>query len=109
MNVNNLACINSSHIMSEERSKGISLRTKRKGRPAISTPKQISGPIQPSGDVPRSNGEKPSFDAPPQRPQVGGKVNSIAQLVLLVVMLTTYIDIRSRQTTVFYSIQQPPY
>jgi hypothetical protein len=61
--------------MSEEKSKGISLRTKRKGRPAISAPKQISGPIQSTGDVPRSTGGKASFDAPPQRPQAGGKVN----------------------------------
>ena len=64
--------------MSEEKSKGISLRTKRKGRPAISAPKQISGPIQSTGDVPRSTGGKASFDAPPQRPQVGGKVNLIS-------------------------------
>jgi hypothetical protein len=62
--------------MSEEKSKGISLRTKRKGRPAISAPKQISGPIQSTGDVPRSTGGKTSFDAPPQRPQAGGKVSS---------------------------------
>ena len=61
--------------MSEDRGKGISLRTKRKGRPAISAPKQISGPTQPTGSAPRSNGAKSSFDAP-QRPQVGGKVNA---------------------------------
>jgi hypothetical protein len=74
-----LAHINSSRKMSEERGKGISLRTKRKGRPAISAPKQISGPVQQTGDLPRSNGGKPSFDAPPQRPQVGGKVYIAAQ------------------------------
>lgn len=59
--------------MSEENRKGISLRTKRKGRPAISAPKQISGPIQQTGDAPRSTGGKSSFEAP-QRPQAGGKV-----------------------------------
>jgi len=59
--------------MSDDK-KGISLRTKRKGRPTISAPKQISGPIQ-QGDVPRSIGAKSSFDPPqPQRPQIGGKV-----------------------------------
>jgi exocyst complex component 8 len=58
-------------------SKGISLRkTKRSKKPAISAPKQISGPINTSGgSVPRSTGGKSSFDAPPpQRPQIGGKV-----------------------------------
>jgi hypothetical protein len=60
--------------MSEDSRKGISLRTKRKGRPAISAPKQISGPIQQTGDVPRSTGGKSSFEAPPQRPQASGKV-----------------------------------
>ena len=60
--------------MSEEKSKGISLRTKRKNRPAISAPKQISSPIQQIGGVPRSNGGQAAFDPPPQRPQVGGKV-----------------------------------
>jgi hypothetical protein len=72
--------------MSEDRGKGISLRTKRKGRPAISAPKQISGPTQPTGSGPRSNGAKSSFDATPQRPQVGGKVN--AKPVLQKVVLT---------------------
>ncbi len=61
--------------MSEEKSKGISLRTKRKNRPAISAPKQISGPIQQqTGGASRSNGGQAAFDPPPQRPQVGGKV-----------------------------------
>ncbi|KAE8441004.1 exocyst complex component exo84 [Mollisiaceae sp. DMI_Dod_QoI] len=67
--------------MSEEKNKGISLRTKRKGRPAISAPKQISGPIQQLvGDVPRGNGGgKRSFDAPPPRPQVGGKTSDLVK------------------------------
>ncbi|PMD62817.1 serine/threonine-protein phosphatase pp2a catalytic subunit [Hyaloscypha bicolor E] len=64
--------------MSEDRGKGISLRTKRKGRPAISAPKQISGPTQPTGSAPRSNGAKSSFDAP-QRPQVGGKTSDLVK------------------------------
>ncbi|KAA8570856.1 hypothetical protein EYC84_000247 [Monilinia fructicola] len=65
--------------MSDER-KGISLRTKRKGRPAISAPKQISGPIpQTGGDGPRSAGN-PSFDTPlPQRPQPGGKTSDLVK------------------------------
>ena len=71
--------------MSEDRGKGISLRTKRKGRPAISAPKQISGPIQAPGSVPRSIGGQSSFEAPPQRPQVGGKVsvsNSVVESLI---------------------------
>lgn len=62
--------------MSEERSKGISLRTKRKGRLPISAPKQISGPIQQTDDVPRSTAGKASLDTPQQRPQPGGQVRS---------------------------------
>ncbi|TAQ87561.1 hypothetical protein B7494_g4137 [Chlorociboria aeruginascens] len=66
--------------MSEEKSKGISLRTKRKGRPAISAPKQISGPIKPSGDS-RNTGGKSSFEAPQQqRPQItGGKTSDLVK------------------------------
>jgi hypothetical protein len=61
--------------MSEEKSKGISLRTKRKGRPIISAPKQISAPIQQTGDATFKPLEKiPSLDGPQQRPGVGGKV-----------------------------------
>jgi hypothetical protein len=64
-------------------SKGISLRTKRKGgRPTISAPQQISGPIPQSGGVPRSIGGKSSVDAPPPpsrppqaRPQINEKVS----------------------------------
>ncbi|KAF7947782.1 hypothetical protein EAE96_008861 [Botrytis aclada] len=65
--------------MSDER-KGVSLRTKRKGRPAISAPKQISGPIpQTGGDASRSAGQ-PSFNAPPtQRPQPGGKTSDLVK------------------------------
>ncbi len=61
--------------MSEEGRKGISLRTKRKARPIISAPQQISGPIQSSQsspDVPRSAGGKPPLEPPPQ--QRRGKV-----------------------------------
>jgi hypothetical protein len=72
--------------MSEDRGKGISLRTKRKGRPAISGPKQISGPIQATGSVPRSNGGKSPFDAPPQRPQAGGKVTYIKPILVSVIL-----------------------
>jgi hypothetical protein len=65
-------------------SKGISLRTKRKGgRPAISAPQQISGPVPQTEAVPRSTGGKASFEAPPQqsrppqtRPQISGKVGT---------------------------------
>jgi hypothetical protein len=60
--------------MSEDRGKGISLRTKRKGRPPISAPKQISGPIQQTGDIPRSTGGKAGPGAPQQRPAIGGNV-----------------------------------
>lgn len=70
--------------MSEDSRKGISLRTKRKGRPEISAPKQISGPIQQTGDVPRSTGGKSSFEAPPQRPLAGGKVCIMATFRRLV-------------------------
>jgi hypothetical protein len=66
--------------MSEERSKGISLRTKRKGRPPISAPKQISGPIQQTGAAPRSTGGKTSLDIPQQRPQLGGQVGYIQRI-----------------------------
>ncbi|RDL39861.1 uncharacterized protein BP5553_04201 [Venustampulla echinocandica] len=64
--------------MSESR--GISLRTKRKGRPAISAPQQVSGPIPQSGGAPRSTGGKPSFDGPPPpRPQAGGKTSDLVK------------------------------
>lgn len=59
--------------MSEEK-KGISLRTKRKARPPISAPKQISGPIQQKVDDGRSRDDSRSFDTPPQRAQKSGKV-----------------------------------
>ncbi|KAG9237792.1 Cullin repeat-like-containing domain protein [Amylocarpus encephaloides] len=50
-------------------SKGISLRTKRKaGRPAISAPQQISGPIPQAVSAPRSTG-KSSFESPQARQQ----------------------------------------
>ncbi|KAK0112788.1 exocyst complex component exo84 [Cadophora gregata] len=65
--------------MSEEKSKGISLRTKRSKRPAISAPKQISGPIQQPGGPPRSNGGQAAFDPPPQRPQMGGKTSDLVK------------------------------
>ncbi|KAH7417937.1 Cullin repeat-like-containing domain protein [Cadophora sp. MPI-SDFR-AT-0126] len=65
--------------MSEEKSKGISLRTKRSKRPAIN-PKQISGPIQQTaGGPPRSNGGQAAFEAPPQRPQMGGKTSDLVK------------------------------
>ncbi|KAH8679096.1 exocyst complex component EXO84 [Tricladium varicosporioides] len=61
-------------------SKGISLRTKRKGRPTIGAPQQISGPVPQTGGVPRSTGGKPSFDAPPpQRPQASGKTSDLVK------------------------------
>ncbi|CZT00007.1 hypothetical protein WAI453_003404 [Rhynchosporium graminicola] len=63
----------------KEKSKGISLRTKRNKRPAISAPKQISGPIQQSGAAPRSNGAQAAFEPPPQRPQVGGKTSDLVK------------------------------
>lgn len=60
--------------MSDDRGRGISLRTKRKARPVISAPKQISGPIQQTPDVPRSAGGKSGIEVPKQRQQAGGKV-----------------------------------
>lgn len=62
--------------MSEEKNKGISLRTKRKGRPIISEPKQISEPVQ-SRDFLRSTGE-PLLEAP-LRPQAGGKTSNLVK------------------------------
>jgi hypothetical protein len=59
--------------MSEEKSKGISLRTKRKGRPSISAPKQISGPVQQS----KATSGKSIESQPQLRPQLGGKVGDI--------------------------------
>ncbi|TVY81806.1 Exocyst complex component exo84 [Lachnellula suecica] len=63
--------------------KGKSLRTKRKPRPAISAPKQISGPIQqqPGAAAPRSTGGKSSFEAPPpSRPPIaGGKTSDLVK------------------------------
>ncbi|KAH6659547.1 Cullin repeat-like-containing domain protein [Truncatella angustata] len=70
--------------MSEDR-KGISLRSggKRKGRPTISAPKQISGPIPNNGvDVPRSSGGKapPGAQQPMARPPPrGGKTGDLVQ------------------------------
>ncbi|CAD6448604.1 a8030bea-323d-4ce1-a628-025d9f9ed90a [Sclerotinia trifoliorum] len=65
--------------MSDER-KGVSLRTKRKGRPAISAPKQISGPIpQTGGDGPRNAGQAPFSTPPAQRPQPGGKTSDLVK------------------------------
>lgn len=65
--------------MSEEK-KGISLRTKRKGRPAISAPKQISGPIQQQQDGGgRSRDGAQPYDTPPQRPQKGGKTSDLVK------------------------------
>ncbi|KAI1007769.1 Exocyst complex component [Podosphaera aphanis] len=64
--------------MSEEKSKGISLRTKRQARPTISSPTLISSPIQ-TRDVPRTNG-KQSYDTPTQqRPQAGGKTSDLVK------------------------------
>lgn len=65
--------------MSEEKTKGVSLRTKRKGRPAISGPKQISGPVRPV-DVVRNDG-KLSYESspPPQRLQAGGKTSNLVK------------------------------
>ncbi|RDW80648.1 putative EXO84 protein [Coleophoma crateriformis] len=66
--------------MSDEKSKGISLRTKRKGRPTISAPKQISGPIQQNGDAPRSRGKaSPNAPTPRPPPQVGGKTSDLVK------------------------------
>jgi exocyst complex component 8 len=69
--------------MSDER-KGISLRSggKRKGRPTISAPKQISGPVPNDGvDVPRSSGGKaaPGAQQPRARPPPsrGGKTGDL--------------------------------
>lgn len=64
--------------MSDEKSKGISLRTKRKGRPAISAPKQISGPIPQTSNPLRS--DRPLDIAPPQqRPQLGGATSDLVK------------------------------
>ncbi|KAI1108267.1 serine/threonine-protein phosphatase pp2a catalytic subunit [Nemania sp. NC0429] len=73
--------------MSEERSK-ISLRKgpKRKTRPTISAPRQISAPI-PNNDgptIPRSTGGRPAAaDAPPPRqrppPSTGGKTGDLVK------------------------------
>lgn len=60
--------------MSEEKSRGISLRTKRKGRPAISAPKQISAPIQQTSDATFRALENTTIESAPQRPGAGGKV-----------------------------------
>jgi hypothetical protein len=66
--------------MSEEKSKGISLRTKRKGRPAISAPKQISGPIPQSAS---NASRKPAADGlpsrPQPRPQAGGATSDLVK------------------------------
>lgn len=59
--------------MSDER-RGVSLRTGRRGRPAISAPKQISAPIPQTGGEGLRNTGQASFDTPPPRPQPGGKV-----------------------------------
>ncbi|KAI0852966.1 serine/threonine-protein phosphatase pp2a catalytic subunit [Daldinia vernicosa] len=72
--------------MSEERSK-ISLRSgpKRKGRPTISAPRQISDPIPNDGvPVPRSTGGKVGTDNPPpprqrQPPATGGKTGDLVK------------------------------
>ncbi|KAI6247677.1 Exocyst complex component exo84 [Erysiphe necator] len=64
--------------MSEEKTKGISLRTKRKGRSAISRPKQISGPVLPVDTL--QNDIKLSQESPPpQRLQVGGKTSNLVK------------------------------
>ncbi|KAI9745694.1 MAG: exocyst complex component exo84 [Claussenomyces sp. TS43310] len=54
--------------MSGDPTKGMSLRTGRKGRPAISAPMPISGPVPPG---------KTSLHGPPQRPQPGGKISDL--------------------------------
>ena len=90
--------------MSEESRKGISLRTKRKGRPAISAPKQISGPVQQTGDVSRNTGGKSSLEAPPQRPQAGGKVYASRQFWEDGCLLGRFIDIRSCQASILIEI-----
>ena len=92
-------------IMSEENRKGISLRTKRKVRPAISAPKQISGPIQSSAEVPRSNGGKPPFEPPPQARR--GKVCLRPDYEIKQSVLTVHTDVRPRKETIFLQIQQP--
>jgi len=61
--------------MSESKgSKGMSLRTnKRKGpRPSISAPKQISGPIQQTGDPRGGNSSTEAQRQQPKRPPVAG-------------------------------------
>ncbi|CAL3971371.1 unnamed protein product [Diplocarpon coronariae] len=63
----------------KEKSKGISLRTKRNKRPAISAPKQISGPIQQTGAALRSDAGKAGFGPPPQRPQLGGNASDLVK------------------------------
>lgn len=96
-------------IMSEKESKGISLRTKRKGRPAISAPKQISEPIAQTAG-PRSNGKSSFESAPPQRPQASGKVCATSANLYFPGILgrgaitNQFPDLRPRKTTVFYSI-----
>ncbi|KFX95795.1 hypothetical protein V490_03669 [Pseudogymnoascus sp. VKM F-3557] len=65
--------------MSDDRGRGISLRTKRKARPVISAPKQISGPIQQTPDVPRSAGGKSGIEVPKQRQQAGGKTSDLVK------------------------------
>ncbi|KAI0387785.1 serine/threonine-protein phosphatase pp2a catalytic subunit [Hypomontagnella monticulosa] len=71
--------------MSEERSK-ISLRSgpKRKGRPTISAPRQISDPIPNDGvQVPRSTGGRPGPNVPLPRqrqpPATGGKTGDLVK------------------------------
>ncbi|CAG8962180.1 hypothetical protein HYFRA_00005229 [Hymenoscyphus fraxineus] len=60
-------------------SKGISLRTKRKGpRPTIGAPQQISGPIPQTGGGPR--GPPTAYNPPPQaRPQPSGKTSDLVK------------------------------
>ncbi|KAI9051643.1 hypothetical protein LZ554_004685 [Drepanopeziza brunnea f. sp. 'monogermtubi'] len=62
----------------KEKSKGISLRTKRNKRPAISA-KQISGPLQQIGAAPRSNGGQPGLSPAQQRPPVGGQAADLVK------------------------------
>lgn len=89
--------------MSEEKTKGVSLRTKRKGRPAISGPKQISGPVRPV-DVVRNDG-KLSYESspPPQRLQAGGKVR-ILMLHHRITFTNALTDVKSRKATLFYKV-----
>lgn len=88
--------------MSEEKTKGISLRTKRKGRSAISRPKQISGPVLPVDTL--QNDIKLSQESPPpQRLQVGGKVQiSIAQKVKFLVNYPA--DLKPCKAALFYKV-----